>query len=137
MSEFLVLRQMSAAIDEVRSLYADVPATTVQVFLLVAANPGISSKQLLQRAQGSQSAISRHLALLSEYSWRGGEGMDLVETVEDPEDRRNKIAFLKPKGKLLAVKLTRILNPTGPEPDPASFPTAAEYVRSVRAGPRR
>lgn len=136
MTDVLKLRQFASAVSTFRELDADIPAATLHVFLVVAANPGISSKQLLQRVQGSQSAVSRHLAALGEYSWKGGPGLDLIETVEDPLDRRNKISFLKPKGKQLALKLIVILDPHGPDPDPASFPTAKEYTLKVRAGAR-
>lgn len=130
------LRALTRAMSEFRKLYADIPVTTVEVFLAVAVNSGISSKDLRDRVGASQSAVSRHLALLGEYSWRGGEGMDLIEIVEDPEDRRSKLAFLKPKGQTLAIRLSAILDPQGDDPQPSDFLSAADHVKNVRGGAR-
>lgn len=137
MSDLVALRQMGYAIDHFREAYADMSGTTLSVFLIVATNPAISAKDLLKRIPDtSQSAISRHLSTLGEWNWRGGPGLGLVDLVEDPEDRRNKIAFLSAKGKQLAIKMARALDPKAESPDPDAFPTASEYVRSVRYGAR-
>lgn len=137
MSDLTPLRHMAFAFDAFREIYPDVSGTTVLVFLVVATNPGISSKDVLKRVpDASQSSISRHLATLGEYNWRGGEGLGLIEHMEDPRDRRNKVAFLSPRGKALAIRMAKAIDPKAPSPDPDSFPTAAEYIRSVRAGAR-
>jgi len=137
MSETAIeLRRLIAAIDEVRSLYTDVPSTTIVAFLIVASTPGINSQHLRKRLGVSQSATSRHLALLSEFSWNNQPGMDLVETVEDPEDRRNKIAFLTEKGKALAIKVSTLIRPSLAPPDPDAFPTARQHIQRYRSGAR-
>lgn len=124
------IKRMRRALDTFRTMYADIPATSVEVFLQVAIAPGISSKDLVSRVGVSQSAISRHLALLGDYDWKGGDGLGLIDLIEDPVDRRTKVAFLKPKGQALAAKLVTILDPDGDTPD--SFETADEYVKRVR-----
>lgn len=128
------IKRLAKAINVFRALYADIPTTTVAVFLQIAIRPGISSKELLDRVGASQSAISRHLALLGDYSWRGGEGLGLVDLIEEPTDRRIKVAFLKPKGQALAAKLMAILDPDGESPE--GFETADEYLKRVRGGAR-
>ena len=128
------IKRMTKALNVFRALYADIPTTTVDVFLQVAIRPGISSKELLDRVGASQSAISRHLAMLGDYSWRGNEGLGLVDLIEDPTNRRTKVAFLKPKGQALAAKLVAILDPDGDSPE--GYETADEYVKRVRGGAR-
>jgi len=105
----------------------------MQIYMLVATSPGISSKDLISRVGVSQSSISRHIALLGEFSWSGGPGLELVESIEDPNDRRSKVNFLTIKGRQVAIQLARILDPTEADDiDPSQFPTAKEYVRRVR-----
>jgi DNA-binding MarR family transcriptional regulator len=137
MSETLIeLRRMIAAVDELRSIYPDVPATTITAFLVIATTPGISSQHLKARLGVSQSATSRHLALLSEFSWNNQPGLNLVDSIEDPEDRRNKIAFLTAKGRGVATKLASVLRPDLVAPDPSLFPTAQDHIRRYRSGAR-
>lgn len=132
MNETLTLRQLSHVIGSFRETSADIPAATLQAFLIVAANPGISSKEVMQRANVTQSAVSRHLATLGEFSWKGGEGLNLITTIEDPKDRRAKISFLNERGRQLAMKFLRTMDPQGDEPDPSFVPTAADHMRAFR-----
>ena len=125
-------RAMTRTLSEMRELYPDIPAATIQVFLAIALEPGISGKELLDRVGISQSAVSRHLSILGEHSWRGGEGLGLIEVIEDLEDRRNKIAFLTPKGRTLAISFHRTLSPRGPTPIQADFPSASDHVQAHR-----
>lgn len=54
-------------------------------------------------------------------------GLDLIEVLEDPMDRRGKIAFLTPKGRTLACVLLRILDPES-QVDPSAFMSVKEYL---------
>ena len=46
----------------------------------------------------SQSLCSRTVAALSKWQRRGTPGLDLIEAIEDPRERRRKIMYLTPKG---------------------------------------
>lgn len=106
------LGRLSAAIDEFRSLYPDAPILSFQVFLMIATHQGISSPELIRQLNVSQSSISRHLMILSTWTWQDKRpGLDLIETVEDAMDRRTKISILTAKGRALACSLIRILEP--------------------------
>ena len=132
MSSVSSLRKLTSVMAQVRSIYADIPATTIQLFLVVATNPGVNSKDLHKKVGGSPSAISRHLSLLGDYTIRGEVGLQLVESIEDPEDRRNKLTFLTLKGRQLAVNLMRIMVPEGQEVDQEIFTSASAYVSRYR-----
>jgi DNA-binding MarR family transcriptional regulator len=132
MSAKNIMFRLAATIDEFRSLDKDIPGQAVVTFLVVAQKPGISSKELLQRIGVSQASISRNLALLGEWDRHGNPGLQLVDLIEDPVDRRNKIAFLTPRGKALVGKIANIMEPGLGEVDLTEFPTAKEYVRGVR-----
>jgi DNA-binding MarR family transcriptional regulator len=134
MSAIRALSRLTVAIGEFRTVYPDVTATTIEVFLVIAANPGISSGDILKKVSGvSQSAISRHIATLGEYNWKGGEGLKLIEAMDDPNDRRIRVSYLTATGKAMAMRLARILDPHGEQPEPSEFPTARERgVRGAR-----
>ena len=125
------LSRMATVVSEFRTIYPEVTASTVEVFLAVAVTPAQTSADLVKRIGVSQSAVSRHLSILGEYSWRGGEGLDLITLVDDPRDRRGKLAFLSLKGRQMAVRLARILDPEVIA-TPADFPEPKAYVRSMR-----
>jgi DNA-binding MarR family transcriptional regulator len=46
----------------------------------------------------SQASCSRNVAALGKWHKFGEPGLDLVDWVEDPAERRRKIIFLTPKG---------------------------------------
>jgi DNA-binding MarR family transcriptional regulator len=54
----------------------------------------------------SQSLCSRTVAALSKWQRRGTPGLDLIEAIEDPRERRRKIMYLTPKGR---QRMTRAL----------------------------
>jgi DNA-binding MarR family transcriptional regulator len=54
----------------------------------------------------SQSLCSRTVAALSKWQRRGTPGLDLIEAIEDPRERRRKIMYLSPKGR---QRMTRAL----------------------------
>ena len=131
------LRRVIRAIRELRELYPDIPAATIEVFLLVAANAGLSSKELQQRARTSQSSISRHLTMLTDHSWNGKTGIGLIDLIEDPRDRRTKRAFLNSKGVSVSIKIAALVDPDADEPSPSEFLSSKEYVASVKGSLRK
>jgi DNA-binding MarR family transcriptional regulator len=134
MPELTTFRKMQRACQTIRKLYPDMPVTSVSVFLDVVLQPGISSRELMQNTGISQSAVSRHMSILGPYNWRGEEGLKLIESIEDPEDRRQKISFLTAKGRQLAIDLFSIMEPDRAPPSHDDFPTATNYTKEFRSG---
>lgn len=127
--------RMSRVIDEFRLLYPDIPLQTIQTFLAVAVNPGIGSSELMKIIAVSQSAVSRHLSNLTEWSWRREPGLNLIELVEEPGERGRKVAFLTPKGRTFAIKLLRIMYPDL-DVSNIEFQDAKSFVKAARYGAR-
>jgi DNA-binding MarR family transcriptional regulator len=65
----------------------------------------------------SQSLCSRTVAALSKWQRRGTPGLDLIEAIEDPRERRRKIMYLTPKGR---QRMTRALESTMMDRAPAT-----------------
>lgn len=79
---------------------------TMRTFLNVAmANEPISMQKLVINLNMPQSTLSRNVATLSAINRHREKGHELVESFEDPTDRRNKLVKLTYKGERLAARI--------------------------------
>jgi DNA-binding MarR family transcriptional regulator len=92
------IHRLMAVIEIARADDPVMPIQMLQTFLAVARQPGISMQQLGEILRTSQASCSRNVAALGRWHKFGEPGLDLVEAVEDPVERRRKIMFLTPKG---------------------------------------
>ena len=91
---------------------ADIPWHQGLVFFLIAQGSdgeGRSMQELAQRADLAQSSISRNVAALGKWHRLQKPGLNLVETFEDPRDRRRKPVYLTAKGRNVIHKITKKL----------------------------
>ena len=93
------IHRLMAAIEIARAEDPVMPIQMLQTFLAVARQPGITMQQLGEILQTSQASCSRNVAALGKWHKFGEPGLDLVEAVEDPVERRRKIMFLTPNGR--------------------------------------
>jgi DNA-binding MarR family transcriptional regulator len=93
------IHRLMAVIEIARAEDPVMPIQMLQTFLAVARQPGITMHQLGEILQTSQASCSRNVAALGKWHKFGEPGLDLVEAVEDPVERRRKIMFLTPKGR--------------------------------------
>jgi DNA-binding MarR family transcriptional regulator len=93
------IHRLMAAIEIARAEDPVMPIQMLQTFLAVARQPGITMQQLGEILKTSQASCSRNVAALGKWHKFGEPGLDLVEAVEDPVERRRKIMFLTPKGR--------------------------------------
>jgi len=107
------LNRLGYAVDVFRERYPDIPASTIRVFCLVAASPGASGMEMARRLGMTQAAVSRHLSILGEVTWKGVEGLRLVSTREQLHDRRAKGSYLTPAGVRLAERLVELIGGHG------------------------
>ncbi len=96
-------------LEEFRKFDADMPIQTAAMFLVVAANEGITMKALGEELGISQSSCSRNVAALSKQHRLNKPGLDLVYAEEDPVERRRKIVKLTPQGRRLAQAIRGIV----------------------------
>ncbi|OIN07922.1 MarR family winged helix-turn-helix transcriptional regulator [Oceanisphaera psychrotolerans] len=107
-SERIALRRLAQSIGEIREASSDLTLQAAHMFLLIAVQPGITSKEIIRETGFSQSSCSRNLAMLSKIHRLGKPGLDLVTAEEDPAERRRKALRLTSKGKELAARLADI-----------------------------
>jgi DNA-binding MarR family transcriptional regulator len=103
------IHRLMAVIEIARADDPVMPIQMLQTFLAVAKQPGISMQQLGAILKTSQASCSRNVAALGKWHKFQQPGLDLVEAVEDPVERRRKIVFLTPKGRARAEEILSAL----------------------------
>jgi DNA-binding MarR family transcriptional regulator len=106
------------------------PSQTAECLLVIAANPGISMQKLQDETGLAQSSCSRNVAMLSKWHRLGKPGYDLVEAVDDPNERRRKIVFLNKNGQRAVIDAMRKLDPEFT----LVSPTAREALTRIYSG---
>jgi len=99
------LRSIFNLITAFRRLEPDMPMTQAICFVWVALNEGRTQVELRQALDMPSATSSRNLAALSKVHRLGKPGLDLIEWVENPEDRRAKMLYLTKRGKHVAATL--------------------------------
>lgn len=101
------LRKMFRLVEAFRTLDSEMPVQQCATFLYVALNDKNDiSIQAVSKATGQgSSSTSRNIAALSKVIKVGKPGLDLIETRENPYDRRYKTVHLTEKGRRFAESL--------------------------------
>lgn len=94
----------------VREIHFDMTVNQLLVFLLIAANPGVSRVRLIEITGLADSTITRIISILSKWGARSTSPLNLIEIVHDAVDRRTKTYVLTPTGQMLAEKLSSIVH---------------------------
>lgn len=104
------LNRLIEAVALFQTVHPDMTVRQIQVFLLVATNPGVSQSEICERLELADSSVSRIIGILSEYGNRGTGPFNLVEMRVHKTDRRLRACFLTRKGEALAAKLAKAIN---------------------------
>ena len=94
------IHRLMAVIEIARAEDPVMPIQMLQTLLAVARQPGITMQELGEILGTSQASCSRNVAALGKWHKFGEPGLDLVDAIEDPVERRRKIIFLTPKGRV-------------------------------------
>ena len=96
------------SIQEFRKYDADIQSQTIAIFLYVAihsqgkfADTGVPMTAIADDLDMTQSSVSRNVSILAKWKWNRSEGLNFVETREDPMERRRKLVSLTNRGKRL------------------------------------
>lgn len=106
------LRALNNSIAYMRKkIDPDMPATSMEVLMIIARNPDIAMVEILRRLEDvSMSAVSRHVSMLTSWTWNKRQGPGLVEWREDPYERRRKLCKLTPQGEKFVAELLEVFN---------------------------
>lgn len=108
MQKELSLEKSVRFIEEFRKLDAEMPLQAIAAFLTIAQDEGVTMREIGEKVGISQASCSRNVAALSEHHRPNKRGHDLVIAKKDPLEKRRKIIFLTPKGRLLAKAISAI-----------------------------
>lgn len=102
------LPKLVEVVDLIRKLDPEMSMQTLLTLLLVgsAGEAGLSQLDLFNRLGMSKAAVSRNVSILSKYKGPGLAGLGLIESEMQPENRRQRVLRLTPKG---AKFLERVL----------------------------
>lgn len=92
-----------------RELDPDASFAVAQVLLLVASagDEGVSLTDIADKAGLGLSTVSRHVAHLGKINRHHQEGLNLIQTHEDPMERRRRLATLTGKGRAFMNQLLK------------------------------
>lgn len=102
------LAKFYACIEEMRKIDPEMQAHTINIFVMVCMNPGITMKDLGNRLGVSQATMSRNIAALGKVHRLNRPGYDLLQAEEDPVERRRKVVNLTAKGKRVKESLEAV-----------------------------
>ena len=89
-------------IEEMRKFDTQIEAQAIAVFLFVAVHggkEGVAMQTISEELDISQSSVSRNAYKLGDINRHKKIGVGLLETFEDPMERRRKLVRLTSKGK--------------------------------------
>lgn len=88
-----------------QGIHPDMTLNQLLVLLLVATNPGITQRDIMDKAGLADSSASRIVAMLSDHGSRGSGPFYLIEATTGLGDRRHKPLRLTKKGQGLITRL--------------------------------
>jgi len=103
------LNNLVAIVEELREIHPDMTLNQLIVLLQVAANPGISQKDIMDKTGLADSSASRIVSILSEYGDRATGPFHLIELIPSKNDRRYKELFMTKKGRALIDRLLNLM----------------------------
>ena len=133
------LYKLRAALDEFQKIDPDLTVSDVLTFLHAAEAEGLSVKDVQERMHFSQSTASRTVNKLGQHGTRTKAGLSLLQTEENPGERRKVSVRLSVRGRKLArllagmVSVFALIDPDGPAEGPLSIfdPTTPAIISSA------
>jgi len=110
------MRVLVNTLAEIRRIDEQMPMQMAQALLVIAMRPGLTMQELSEEVGLSQASCSRNVAALAKWHRLHKAGHDLVESMDDPRERRRKVMFLTPKGKRVVEGILHTLDPDAEVP---------------------
>ena len=108
-----MLRTVERVLEEFRKLDPEMPMQTAMTLILTSRHQdkdgGVSIKDLANLLGVSTAAASRNVAKLSKYGNKAKQGLNLVETFEDPQFRVRKYVRITAQGNRVLNAIKEII----------------------------
>jgi DNA-binding MarR family transcriptional regulator len=105
-------KRLSRVTERLLDHHKDMTLIQALVLFRVAEKPGISQRDLYKYLGLNDSTVSRTLAILSDVGGRQAPPLNLVDVRISPEDRRERLLDLTPKGKRFLDDIATTLGDT-------------------------
>jgi DNA-binding MarR family transcriptional regulator len=102
-----LIHNLLAALDPFSNVRQIMTTRMVQIFLLVAEKEGLSVTEYAKRADIPVTSVSRILIDMGERDRNYEDGAGLVESRDNPMNRREKQYYLTPKGRALLAAVSK------------------------------
>lgn len=103
--ERLAARELFRIMEQLRGLDKEMAVQTMTVLLWVSLHEGGLQRELISDLDMPPSSASRNLYALSKTHRLGTPGLNLIEWVEDIQDRRQKRIYLTKQGRTVVKNL--------------------------------
>jgi len=108
------MKQLSNVVDALKlmsDVYYKSTVNHARVFLYIAAHRDeiIETRDLVAILDITQSSLNRTIRSMAHKSYLKEEGMNIVKLDMSPEDERQRIVTLTPKGLELAMRMERVI----------------------------
>lgn len=111
-AELRALDKLIATIDVFRVLEPTIPSSYIRLFLQIARSPGKGITEYARELGMIGAVASRIYLEIGPKKRGGGEGLNLVESLPDAIDLRQKHLFLTPKGRHMYANVIRAMGPS-------------------------
>jgi len=102
----MILSEALQLIGEARRIDSEMPLPQLHCLLILGTEEdGMSLTELAKRAEIQLATASRYVSALGKVNRHREEGLKLIESFEDPMERRKKIIRLTTRGKKLIHKM--------------------------------
>lgn len=105
------LEKVANALQLMSDMYYKTTVNHVRVFLYIAANNDkiIETRDLPDALGMTQTTLNRTMRSMADRSYIHESGLKILRIQINPQDERQRIVELTPKGKQLALELERII----------------------------
>jgi DNA-binding MarR family transcriptional regulator len=110
------IERLMQTIEAFRQVNRDILANEILAFLVVAAHDkgdrssGVPLSEIRHTLGLSNAATSRNVNFLSQHGANERDGAKLVIMIENPENRRERLVYLTPKGKAFKRQLETLID---------------------------
>ncbi len=126
------IKKLQLALSYLQDADEDISVEMVDVFLMVACEPGIAFGEVRKVTGLAQSTLSRHVSALGDYKRNRDHGAGLIESVEDPNERRRKRLFLTAKGRRVVSHICAAQLGAKVSDVELDIQTSKQYLKSAR-----
>jgi len=109
MMSITAMTTLKRVLDAVRAEAPELPTQQLHALLVIGLDEGLSVQDVQKRTGMTNSSGSRNVRALMEYAGEGRKGLHWVDWKPNPQNLREKLLFLSPKGREVMDKMMKVM----------------------------